>query len=240
MALVGPSGAGKTTIINLLMKLYTPAEGAIFLDGQDLREIDTNSLRNAISIVSQDTFLFNETIEHNIKYGNPGASHADVVAAAKQAHIHDYVLGLPDGYATLIGERGSKLSVGQRQRISLARAFLKNAPVLVLDEPTSSLDTMTEALFRDSLRALARDRTTLVISHRMFVCDMATTDTGHPRRAGGRVGHALGTAGEARVLLRAILRRRAEKSPGAHSRGPGTDDGLITAAQASLFDKRFF
>jgi len=174
VALVGPSGAGKSTIINLLLKFYTPTEGAILLDGYDLKEINTSSLRNAISMVSQDTFLFNDTVEHNIKYGDPEASHADVIAAAKQAHIHDYIMGLPDGYATLIGERGAKLSVGQRQRISLARAFLKNAPLLILDEPTASLDTVTEALFRDSLRDLSKNRIMLVISHRMFVCDMAT------------------------------------------------------------------
>jgi ABC-type multidrug transport system fused ATPase/permease subunit len=174
VALVGPSGSGKTTIVNLLLKFYSPSSGIIFVDGHDIGDLDAGDLRNGISVVTQDIFLFNDTIEHNIKYGNPEASHADVVAAAKHAHIHDEIMSFPDRYATLIGERGSKLSQGQRQRISLSRAFLKNAPLLVLDEPTSSLDTITEALFRDSLRALSKNRTMLIISHRMFVCDMAT------------------------------------------------------------------
>jgi ABC-type multidrug transport system fused ATPase/permease subunit len=175
VALVGPSGAGKTTIINLLLKFYQPTEGVITLDGRELATLDAGSLRNQISVVSQDIFLFNDTIENNIRYGLPEASRKDVAEAAALAHVDRDIAQMRDGFATVVGERGLKLSAGQRQRVSLARALLKNAPILVLDEPTSSLDTMTEMLFRDSLAALSRDRTTLVISHRMFVCDMATT-----------------------------------------------------------------
>jgi ABC-type multidrug transport system fused ATPase/permease subunit len=174
VALVGPSGAGKTTIINLLLKFYQPTSGAVFLDRHDLAELKAGDLRNQISVVSQDIFLFNETIEHNIRYGRTDATHDDVVAAAALAHLDMDIREMPDGFNTVVGERGNKLSVGQRQRISLARAFLKNAPVLVLDEPTSSLDTLTEALLRDSLAKQAKDRTTIIISHRLFVSDLAT------------------------------------------------------------------
>lgn len=174
VALVGRSGSGKTTLANLLLKLYTPDSGAIYLDGQDIGDLDTTLWRNMVSVVSQDIFLFNDTIENNIKYGNLQASHEQVVEAARNAHIHEHIMSLPDQYDTVIGEKGSMLSVGQRQRISIARAFLKDVPILVLDEPTSSLDTVTEAMLRDSLKTLAENRTVIIISHRMFVCDMAT------------------------------------------------------------------
>ena len=174
IALVGQSGAGKTTIVNLLLKFYTPDTGAIYLDGQDLKGIDASRLRNHVSVVSQDIFLFNDTIENNVMYGYTQASHEQVVEAAKKAHIHEHIMSLQSQYDTVIGENGSKLSVGQRQRISIARAFLKDAPILVLDEPTSSLDTVTEAMLRDSLKTLAENRTVIIVSHRMFVCDMAT------------------------------------------------------------------
>lgn len=174
VALVGPSGAGKTTIVNLLLKFYRPDAGAILLDGQDLRDLEPRAVRNLISVVSQDIFLFNDTIENNIRYGFPEASREQVIAAARNAHIHEHIMSLPLQYETVVGEKGAKLSVGQRQRLSLARAFLKNAPLLVLDEPTSSLDTVTEAMLRDSIERLSRDRTTLIVSHRLFVSDMAT------------------------------------------------------------------
>ncbi len=174
VALVGMSGGGKTTLINMLLKFYDPDSGDVFLDGHNLKDLDTQSLRNQISVVSQDIFLFNDTIENNIKYGCSQASHEKVEEAAKKAHIHEHILTLPGKYDTVIGEKGSMLSLGQRQRISIARAFLKDVPILVLDEPTSSLDTVTEAMLRDSLKALAEHRTVLVISHRLFVCEMAT------------------------------------------------------------------
>jgi subfamily B ATP-binding cassette protein MsbA len=173
MALVGHSGAGKTTLVSLLLKLYVPQSGKITLDGVDLNEIDHSWLRQQISIVSQDIFLFNDTIENNIKYGRPGASREDIVRVAKKARIHDFIESLPNGYDTLIGERGTKLSVGQRQRISIARAFLKDTPLIILDEPTSAIDPETEMHLKESLDELMKDRTTFVISHRMSLTDIA-------------------------------------------------------------------
>jgi subfamily B ATP-binding cassette protein MsbA len=173
VALVGHSGAGKTTLVSLLLKLYVPRSGKITLDGVDLNELDHSWLRQQISIVSQDIFLFNDTIENNIKYGRPDASHEDVVKVAKKARIHEFIEGLPDGYDTLIGERGTKLSVGQRQRISIARAFLKDTPLIILDEPTSAIDPETELHLKESLDELMKGRTTFIISHRMSLTDIA-------------------------------------------------------------------
>jgi subfamily B ATP-binding cassette protein MsbA len=173
VALVGHSGAGKTTLVSLLLKLYVPQSGAIYLDGVDLRELDHAWLRQQISIVSQDIFLFNDTIENNIKYGKPEASRDDVVRVAKKARIHEFIEGLPNGYDTLIGERGTKLSVGQRQRISIARAFLKDTPIIILDEPTSAIDPETEMHLKESLDELMHGRTTFIISHRMSLTDIA-------------------------------------------------------------------
>jgi subfamily B ATP-binding cassette protein MsbA len=172
VALVGPSGVGKTTMINLLLKLYTPQSGAIYLDGVDLNEIDHAWLRKQIGVVSQEIFLFNDTIESNIKYGKTDASHGEVVEAAKKAQIHDFIMGLPNGYDTVIGERGAKLSVGQRQRISIARAFLKNSPLIILDEPTSAIDTETESSIKESLKNLVKGKTTFIITHRISLTDI--------------------------------------------------------------------
>jgi subfamily B ATP-binding cassette protein MsbA len=173
VALVGLSGVGKTTTVSLLLKLYIPQSGAIYLDGVNLNELDYAWLRQQVSIVSQDIFLFNDTIENNIKYGKADATREEVVAVARNARIHDFIAQLPDGYDTLIGERGTKLSVGQRQRISIARAFLKNTPILILDEPTSSIDTITEQSLKESLDELMRGRTTFIVSHRMSLTDIA-------------------------------------------------------------------
>ncbi|BAI60952.1 ABC transporter permease/ATP binding protein [Methanocella paludicola SANAE] len=173
VALVGPSGAGKTTMINLLLKLYIPQSGAIYLDGNDLNKIDHAWLRKQIGIVSQDIFLFNDTIENNIKYGKASATREEVIEAAKKAHIHNHILQMPDGYDTVIGERGAKMSVGQRQRISIAREFLKDAPILILDEPTSSVDTETERSIKESMKELTKGKTTFIISHRMTLANMA-------------------------------------------------------------------
>ncbi len=167
IALVGPSGVGKTTLIDLILKFYTPQSGIVYLDDHDLNDIDPVWLRRHIGVVSQDIFLFNDTIENNIKYGNPSATREEVVEVAKKAHIHGDIKKLSDGYKTLVGERGTKLSVGQRQRISIARAFLKGMPILILDEPTSSLDIETEKDLKDSLKELMKGKTTFIISHRM-------------------------------------------------------------------------
>jgi subfamily B ATP-binding cassette protein MsbA len=173
VALVGPSGAGKTTLVNLLLRFHTPQGGSIRLDGRDIMEIDPEWLRSRIGVVSQDVFLFNDTVERNIKYGNPHASREEVLRAAGKAHVHEEIMGFPKGYETEIGERGVRLSAGQRQRISIARAFLKNPPILVLDEPSSALDSGAERLLRESLKDLAGSRTTFIIAHRPYITDIA-------------------------------------------------------------------
>ncbi len=173
VALVGPSGAGKTTIVNLLLRFYEPNAGSVSLDGVDLKEIPANWLRRQIGVVSQDIFLFSDTIANNIRYSKPSAGMDEVVAAARKAGIHDDIMRLTEGYETPAGERGVKLSAGQRQRISIARAFLKDSPVLVFDEPTSALDAETEELFKKTIKNLSPGRTILVISHRHTTVDIA-------------------------------------------------------------------
>jgi ATP-binding cassette subfamily B protein len=166
-AIVGATGAGKTTVIKLLLRFYDVTGGSITLDGIDLRELALADLRDAVGLVSQDVFLFHGTVEENIAYGRRDASLDEVIAAAKVAEAHDFIEALPQGYDTVVGERGQKLSGGQRQRVSLARAVLKDPPVLVLDEATSSVDNETEAAIQRSLARLAVDRTTLIIAHRL-------------------------------------------------------------------------
>jgi len=167
VALVGPSGAGKTTLVNLVPRFYDVTEGAVRIDGKDVRDIRLSSLRESISIVAQDTFLFNDTVFDNIAYGRPDAKEDDVYDAARTALADEFVLRLPKGYQTPIGERGAKLSGGQRQRIAIARALLKDAPILILDEATSHLDTESERLVQEALNALMKKRTVLVIAHRL-------------------------------------------------------------------------
>ncbi|HNQ33800.1 MAG TPA: ABC transporter ATP-binding protein, partial [Methanoculleus sp.] len=173
VAVVGRTGAGKTTLINLILRAFSPEKGTITLDGRDLSTLDPRWLRRQISIVSQDLFLFHTTIEENIRYSRPDATAGDVVEAAEKAQIHDDIVRLPDGYQTIVGERGARLSVGQRQRIAIARAFLKDAPILILDEPTSALDLRTEDRIRQTLRDLVRDRTTILVSHRPSLLEIA-------------------------------------------------------------------
>lgn len=166
-ALVGPSGGGKTTICHLIPNFYKIQSGDIYIDDINIKDITAESLRKYIGIVQQDVFLFNSSIKDNILYGKPDASDEDVIIAAKRANIHDYVTSLPDGYDTVIGERGVKLSGGQKQRLSIARVFLKNPPILILDEATSALDNTTEILIQQSLDELCRGRTTIVVAHRL-------------------------------------------------------------------------
>jgi len=166
-ALVGPTGVGKTTMVSLIPRFYDVSGGAILLDGRDIRDIKLRSLRSQIAMVLQDVFLFHGTVRDNILFGRPGASEEEMVAAAKTANAHDFVMSLPDGYDTMIGERGVKLSGGQKQRVSIARAVLKDAPILILDEATSSVDTETEILIQEALERLMVGRTTLVIAHRL-------------------------------------------------------------------------
>jgi len=172
VAIVGPSGSGKSTLVSLLLRLYDPIEGSVQIDGHDLRAYTLASLRSQISIVLQDSILFAASVRDNIAYGNPHATDADIIAAAKLANAHDFILNLPDRYDTQLGERGATLSGGQRQRIAIARAAVRNAAIVILDEPTSGLDNASEQVVTEALHRLTRDRTTFWISH-----DLHTTRT---------------------------------------------------------------
>jgi ABC-type multidrug transport system fused ATPase/permease subunit len=167
LALVGPSGAGKSTTLKLLTRFYDVTGGEITIDGYDLRDMPLTFLRSQIGLVQQEPFLFNGTVRENIVYGNLSASHDDVEAAAKAARAHEFIVNLPEGYDTWIGERGVKLSVGQRQRVSIARVLLKDPPIVMFDEATSNIDTETEVKIREALDELTRGRTTIVIAHRL-------------------------------------------------------------------------
>jgi ATP-binding cassette subfamily B protein/subfamily B ATP-binding cassette protein MsbA len=167
LALVGGTGAGKSTLLSLVPRFYDPTAGAIALDGRDLRQITKKSLRTQIGIVLQDTLLFSTTVRENIAYGRPEATDEEIVDAARRAQADEFIRALPDCYASLVGERGGYLSVGQRQRIGIARAFLKNAPILLLDEPTSALDPTTESAIMETIKELMRGRTTLIVTHRL-------------------------------------------------------------------------
>ncbi len=167
VAVVGPSGSGKSTLARLLFRFYDVQEGAIRIDGQDLRQITQASLRRAIGVVPQDTVLFNDTVEYNIAYGRPGAGRAEVEGAARAAHIHDFISSTPKGYETMVGERGLKLSGGEKQRVAIARTLLKDPPILIFDEATSALDSANERAIQEELRSAAKGKTALVIAHRL-------------------------------------------------------------------------
>ncbi len=183
VAIVGPSGAGKSTIARLLFRFYDVDAGAIEIDGQDVRDVTQDSLRQAIGVVPQDTVLFNDTIYYNIEYGRPGATQDEVEAAARLARIHDFVMALPDGYETMVGERGLKLSGGEKQRVAIARVILKAPKILIFDEATSALDTKTEREIQASLAEVSTGRTTLVIAHRLSTIvdadEILVLDAGH-------------------------------------------------------------
>lgn len=167
VAIVGLSGAGKSTLVNLIPRFYDVTGGAIFIDGHDIRDVTLTSLRAQTGLVTQDTLLFDETVAHNIAYGRPDASVEDIEAAARAAHAHEFIRVLPERYETVIGEKGNRLSGGQRQRLAIARALLKDPPILILDEATSSLDAESEQLVQDALQTLMRNRTSFVIAHRL-------------------------------------------------------------------------
>jgi ABC-type multidrug transport system fused ATPase/permease subunit len=167
VALVGGTGAGKSTVLSLVPRFYDPGSGVVTVDGRDVREITKKSLRAQIGIVLQDTLLFSTTVRENIAYGRSDATRDEIIQAARRAQADEFIRALPNGYDSLVGERGGHLSVGQRQRIGIARAFLKNAPILLLDEPTSALDPTTEAAIMDTIKELMRGRTTLIVTHRL-------------------------------------------------------------------------
>jgi ATP-binding cassette, subfamily B, bacterial len=175
IAIVGPTGAGKTTLMNLLVRFADPWEGRVLMDGRDLRDLRLRSVRQQVALVLQDPFLFPITLADNIRYGRLGASDRDVVAAARAAHADEFIRSMPTGYETVIGEKGATLSGGEKQRISIARAFLKDAPVLVLDEPTSAVDARTEATLLEAMDRLMEGRITFVIAHRLSTIRSATT-----------------------------------------------------------------
>jgi len=167
VAVVGPSGSGKSTLARLLYRFYDVQQGRITIGGEDIREVTQSSVRRAIGIVPQDTVLFNDTVEYNIAYGRPGASREEVEAAARAARIHDFIVATPKGYDTTVGERGLKLSGGEKQRVAIARTLLKNPPIVIFDEATSALDSANERAIQSELKSAAQDKTTLVIAHRL-------------------------------------------------------------------------
>jgi subfamily B ATP-binding cassette protein MsbA len=173
VAIVGRSGAGKTTLVNLLPRFYDVTSGAITIDGTDIRDVTLASLRSQIGIVTQETVLFDDTIGGNIAYGSPNATETQIQEAARAAHAHEFIAAMPNGYRTMIGERGQRLSGGQRQRLAIARALLKNSPILILDEATSSLDSESEHLVQEALANLMANRTAIVIAHRLSTVQRA-------------------------------------------------------------------
>jgi ATP-binding cassette subfamily B protein len=208
VGIVGATGTGKTTLVSLLTRFYDPADGQILLDGVDLRDYKLADLRNQFAIVLQEPVLFSTSIAENIAYGRPGASDRDIVAAAEAANIHEFIAGLPEGYDTLVGERGMRLSGGERQRISLARAFLKDAPILILDEPTSSVDVKTEAAILEAMERLTYGRTSFIITHRHTAlrdCDvLLRVEHGHPHKE---------TSATSTTALQAVTTRRHDAVP---------------------------
>jgi len=228
-AVVGHSGSGKSTLSRLLFRFYDIGSGRITIDGQELRDITQASLRKAIGIVPQDTVLFNDTIEYNIAYGNPDAGKDEIVAAAKAAYIHDFIESLPDGYATKVGERGLKLSGGEKQRVAIARTLLKNPAILIFDEATSALDSKAEQAIQAQLKEIARERTTLVIAHRLStVVDAAQILVLDHGRIVERGTHAqLLAAGGAYAQMWVRQQVRPEEAAGSPSAGEADAEAVL-------------
>jgi ATP-binding cassette subfamily B protein len=227
VAIVGPSGAGKSTISRILFRFYDVEGGAVRIDGQDIRDVTQASLRNAIGIVPQDTVLFNDTLYYNIAYGRPGATREEVEEAARLAHLHHFIANLPDGYEAMVGERGLKLSGGEKQRVAIARTILKSPRILIFDEATSALDTHTEKEIQSNLREVSADRTTLVIAHRLSTIidadEIIVLDKGRIVER-GRHGELLASDG----VYAALWRRQQEAA-----RGEGAKDVPELAASAA-------
>ena len=213
VAIVGRSGAGKTTLVNLLPRFYDVTAGSITIDGIDIRDVTLASLRSQIGIVTQETVLFDDTIAGNIAYGSPQATDEQIEAAARAAHAHDFIAAMPNGYRTMIGERGQRLSGGQRQRLAIARALLKNSPILILDEATSSLDAESEHLVQEALANLMANRTSIVIAHRLSTVRRAEPDRRARARPRRRVGSPRRTAGAAGRRVCEAVRDAARGGP---------------------------
>ncbi|MBV9750480.1 MAG: ATP-binding cassette domain-containing protein, partial [Acetobacteraceae bacterium] len=233
LAIVGPTGAGKSTISRLLFRFYDAWEGGVEVDGVDVRDLTQDSLRAAIGVVPQDTVLFNDTIRYNIAYGRPSASRAEIEDAARHAQVHSFVMSLPDGYDTRVGERGLKLSGGEKQRVAIARTILKNPRILVLDEATSALDTRTEREIGAALRAVSQDRTTLVIAHRLSTVvdadEILVLQDGYVAEQGTHAG-LLATGG----LYARMWALQAEEMAIEEAAGPATLGGLAAADASAI------
>jgi len=222
IAIVGLSGAGKTTLVNLIPRFFDVTDGAILVDGIDIRDVTLTSLRAQVGIVTQETVLFDESIASNIAYGSPGASPAEIEAAARAAHAHEFIVTLPQQYETFIGERGQRLSGGQRQRLAIARALLKNSPILILDEATSSLDAESERLVQDALANLMRDRTSFVIAHRLSTVRRADAIIALERGRVAEIGRhdellARADGVYAKLYAQQIFERQPEEAAANHS-----------------------
>ena len=232
VAIVGPSGAGKSTISRLLFRFYDVTSGAITIDGQDISKVTQRSLRSAVGMVPQDTVLFNDTISYNIRYGRPDATDEEVERAAKLAQIHDFIMSLPKGYEALVGERGLKLSGGEKQRVSIARTILKSPPILILDEATSALDSFTEQEIQSALRTVAKDRTTLVIAHRLSTIidadEIIVLDKGKISERGTHAGLL-----RKKGLYAAMWNRQKEAEQARAKLAAADDRGLANGSNAS-------
>ena len=231
-AIVGPSGSGKTTICSLLARFYDPQTGSITVGGHDLKELTCDSLLSNISMVFQNVYLFHDTIRANICFGKPDATEEEMIAAAKKARCHDFIMALPDGYDTVVGEGGGTLSGGEKQRISIARAMLKDAPIIILDEATASIDPENEHLIQSALSELTRGKTIITIAHRLATIRVRRPDSGRGRRPDRRARHPRRTDAAGRRIQ--AFHPRSAKRP----RGGVSEEKLLSFSRHSRFHRK--